>query len=333
MSLVDMMTELRGAVPKLPISFTKTLINRAYRQIREQNLWSFNLFTSSWISPPPIIGQGGVTTTQGLPTILFDATAVAAIATWQAANMYAPFTTQQFRVGSGGIYNLIQYDPIAGTALLDRPFADPSVPDKSFQIYQLYYVPPMIDFLTWLSVRNPVMFINLDTTKTRAWLDATDPQRTWYQFPSKVVPFMIDNRGAGTINASATIGYPLFEMWGQPVTPYSYQCYGIRKGTDLDAPSDTLPYQIGEDLVLAKAYEYAYQWAEANKDMAPRAMGPDFKFLIGKTQAEYKVLLSKYRRQDKEFVDNYFAIAGLTANFVVGAYNTIAGVASPYGQW
>lgn len=325
-----MQTELRGAVPKLPYSFTKTLINRAYRQIREQNLWSFNLFTSSWISPPPIIGVGGVTANQGFDSIQFDPTATSAINAWQLANTYALITTQQFRVASGGIYNIIQYDPTTGVATLDRPFADPSIADLAFQIYQLYYVPPMIDFLTWQSVRNPVMFIDLGLTMTRAQLDAMDPQRTWYQFPSQVVPFMIDNRGAGTANASATLGYPMFELWGQPVTPYTYQCYGIRKGTDLSAPTDTLPYQIGEDLVLAKAYEYAYQWAEANKDMTPRAVGPDFKFLIGKTQAEYKGLLTKYRRQDREFVDNYESIHGLLTGALSGIYNTISGVASPY---
>jgi hypothetical protein len=328
-----MVAEIRGSVPKLPFVYSKTLVNRAWRTVREANLWSFNLFYSTWITPPPIIGTGGVTTTQGLPTIQFDAVAKAAINAWQLANPYVFVTQLQFRLGVGGIYNLIQYDPVGGGATLDIPFADPSVSDLAFQLYQLYYVAPYKDFLGWISVRNPQMFMNLDLTKNRAWVDDTDPQRTWYQFPSKVIPYGPDLRGQGTPTPSATLGYPMFELWGQPVTPFTYQCYGLRRGADLANPTDTLPLPVGEDLILAKAREYAYEWAEANKAMAPRAVGPDFKFLIGKSMDLYTKLMVQYRREDREFVDNYAQNVGVNYGRLAGVYNTLAGVASPYTPW
>lgn len=325
-----MMTELRGSVPKLPISYTKTLINRAYADVRLANLWSFSLFESSWTTPP-LINSGTVTATQGSASITFDATAIAALNAGVAS--YSLITQRQFRISVGGIYSIIAYNSVTGAATLDRIFGDPGGAGLSYQVYQLYCPAPYQDFRTWISVRNPQMFIDLDLTTTRAEVDAMDPQRTWYQFPTRVVSYAIDLRGAGTANQSATYGYPLFELWGQPIQLFTYQCYGIRKGVDLVNPTDTLPFQLREDTVVARAKDYAYEWAEANKDMTPRATGPDFKFLRQATMAEYKGLLQKDRQVDKDFVDNW-----LTSRMPAlvghgwGYYSTLSGFAGPYSQ-
>jgi len=332
-----MYSELRGQVPKLPISFAPTLINRAWREIRERNLWSFNLFESSWISPPPLT-TGTVACTQGLATMTFDpVVAVPAIAAWQAANPYVLITQTQIRTGTaggvGGIYNLIAYNPVLGVATLDRIYADPSSTAASFTLFQNYYPAPYKDHRYWLSVRNPTMFLDLELDMTRAWVDERDPQRTWYQFPTHVIPWGLDNRGAGTPNQSATYGFPLFELWGVPISPFVYQCYGLRSGTDLVAPTDTLPFQVGEDCVIARAKYYAYEWAEANKGMSPRSTGPDFRFLMGETMDDYRKLLTMYRLRDKDYIDNWFSCKGPSlASRAYGYYSTIAGFAGPYAQ-
>lgn len=332
MPLADMMAELRGSVPKLPISFTKTIVNRAYSSIRRANLWSFNLFESAWITPP-LINTGTVTATQGSATITFDAAALAAINAAQIAQPYSLITQRQFRIGVGGIYSVIAYNSITGAATLDRIFGDPGGAGMSYNLYQLYYAAPFQDFRTWISVRNPQMFIDLDLVTTRAEVDAMDPQRTWFQFPTRVIPYGIDIRGAGTANQSSTYGFPLFELWGQPIQLFTYQCYGVRNGADLINPSDTLPIQIREETVIARAKDYAYEWAEANKDMTPRATGPDFKFLRTATMAEYKELLQKDRQVDKDFVDNWLTsrMPGL-AGRGYGYYSTLSGFAGPYSQ-
>ena len=328
-----MRTELRGCVPKLPYAFTGTLINRAWRVIRESDLWSFNLYESSWISPP-LINIGTVTVTQGSPIVQFDPIAVAAINAAQIATPYSLITQRQFRPGNvaglAGIYNLIDYDQVAGTALLDRMYADASGTNTAYNIYQLYYPAPFQDHLAWISVRNMQMFLDLNLDTERNVIDAWDPQRSLYQFPTDVVPYMLDNRGAGTDNASATLGFPLFELWGQPVTPFTYCLYGVRRGVDLVNPTDTLPQPIGEDCVLSLARSYAYEWAEANKDMTPRSSGPDFRFLIGKALAEHKDLKIRDRKNDREFCNLWFSIRNLRMPRV-GNYNTLAGIASPYG--
>jgi hypothetical protein len=330
----DMVSELYGCVPKIPRAYCSTLVNRAWRNVRESNLWSFNLFEASWISPPPITENGTVTTTQGFPAITFDSVATAALNAFQIANPYVLITQLQFRQNfSGGIYNIIQYNPVTGAALLDRPYADVSGTGQAFFVYQVYYTAPMADFLTFQSVTNPQMYISLDLTKTRAWLDDRDPQRAWSEYPTCVVPLGMDTRGAGTANASATLGWPMFELWGQPLSPYTYQLYGLRRGTDLVNPTDTLPSQIPEELVMARARVDAYEWAEANKDMSPRSSGPDFRFLIGRAMDDFKQLMIRYRKQDKEFVDNWFSIHELNGGVYRTLYfNTLAGVASPGGS-
>ena len=343
MALADMMAELRGAVPKLPFAFTKTLVNRAWTEIRESQLWSFNLFEYSFASPP-LLNAGTVTVVQGSSQITFD-TAVAVPAILAASAPFSFITQRQFRtLQTGGIYNILALDvnfAANGIAYLDRPFNDPSGTAIPYLIYQLYYTPPYADFLGFISVRNPAMYLNLDLTKTREWIDARDPQRSWYQFPTHVIPFGRDLRTGSLAESdgnvynvqSATYGFPMFELWGQPTTTYTYQAYGIRRGTNLVNPTDTLPVGVDEALVLAKAYQYAYKWAEANKDMSPRSAGPDFKFLIGAQEAEYKKLLILFRKQDREIVNAYLSLRSPNAvASVYGYYNTLAGTAGPYTQ-
>jgi hypothetical protein len=343
MALGNMVAELRGSLPKLPFAFTKTLINRAYRQIRESHLWSFNVFEANWISPP-LVNAGTVNVTQGLPTITFDPIAIAAITAAQIAQPYSLMTQRQFRIGAGTIYNIIALDPafnVNGIATLDRIYADfGNGPGQAYQIYQLYYPAQYVDTLTYLTVRNMQMFMYLNTETTRRQIDTWDPQRTWYQFPTHVVPLGLDIRGQNVTDsrgrslASGTLGFPLFELWGQPVTNFTYQLYGIRRGVDLVQLTDTLPISVGEDLVLARAKAYAYEWAEANQGANPRDVEPDYKYLQKQTLDVYKDLLIRYRKQDKEYLNNYIACREYWRwpnGF--GFYNTLSGTAGPYTQY
>lgn len=333
MQFSGLITELRGAVPKISITFCRTLINRAWREVREAGLWSFNLYEMAWATPPPVT-VGTCAATQGSPIITFDLVqAVPALLASLIANPYSLLTQRQFRPQfAGGIYNIVQLDPAFaanGRATLDRMFLDPSQTAGNYQVYQVYYTPLFQDHLTFLSIRNPSMFLDLDLSKTRDWIDSRDPQRQWYQFPTHVVPF-----GRDTRPGSGTLGFPLYELWGQPFNNFTYQCYALRRGTDLVNPSDTLPFPIGDDLVLAKAYKYAYEWAEANRDQQPRSAGPDFKYLIGAKEDEYKKLLTLYRKQDRETVNNYFKVRTPdAASRAFGFFNTLAGVAGPYSQY
>lgn len=327
MAYIDMIRELRGAVPKMPLDLCKKTINRARADVYRQNLWSFLLYDRyQWIAPV-IVNTGTATAAQGYDTVVLDVTAAAALVA--SVTPYSSIIQRQFRIGAGTIYNIWGWDLPTRTLTLDRPFGEGSATDSAYQIYQVYYAAPYKDHLTFTSVRDMSNFIDLFIDKTRAAIDAVDPQRTWYSFPTDVVYYQVDQNPAST-----TLGYSLFELWGAPQYSLNYQLYGIRSGAegggmDLTANTDTLPIAIGEDCLIEYAKYYAYQWAEANKGAVERNNGPDFKFLMGGAMEMYKRLYRDYRRRDRETVNNWFAIRRISGYGKLPYYNTIGGTASP----
>jgi hypothetical protein len=340
---MDMQAELRGSVPKLPYAYSKTLINRAWRAIRERNLWSFLLFDGQWIAPPQYVGSSA-TVSQGTNTVVLGTADAANLATLLPTQPFSLITQRQFRIASSGLYNIWGYavnTPSAGltTLTLDRWWGEGSTPGSlgvggsAFQIYQCYYVAntrnvPIADWKSWISIRDMANFRSLYTERyTRRDLDMRDPQRTWYGIPTDVVPFDTDQNPA-----SASYGDLLHELWGAPTYNVNYQLYGIRSGTDLVNPTDTLPFAVGQDCVVALARVYAYEWAEANKGTSPRNVGPDFKYLMGAAKAEYESLLGIYRRADRERVDNWYTSYRIDDGSSLWAfYNTLGGTANPGG--
>lgn len=301
MSFASMSGEVKGAVPKIPFDYCYTLVNRARQDAYRQNLWSFLTFESNWTSPA-WIQAGTVSVTQGSPTITFDSTASAAIYA-QYLQPPSAITQRQFRIGVGTIYNIwaANYSNTSAIVLtLDRNYQEPTATLQPYTILQCYYAAPVQDFWCWVSIRDMLNYNDLIYTKSRAWIDARDPQRSIYYIPTHCVPYQLDQNPA-----SPTYQWQLFELWGQPSYVLTYQLYGIRKGVALVNDSDTMPPQIGEDCVIALATKYGYQWAEANKGDIPRGAGSDYRFLIGEVAKDYSRLFSDYRRQDRSTMDNW----------------------------
>ncbi len=329
MAFVNMYSELTGVIPKLPTDYAKTLIKRAWDDVCRQNLWSYQLFESNWVSPA-IENAGTVTTTQGLNTVVFDATASTAIAALHS--LPGPFPTpllqRQFRVGISTIYNIWGYSILAGivTLTLDRAYTDASGAGQPYMIFQCYYPAPFLDFRTWINVRDIVNFNDLNLMRTRKQIDLMDPQRSISYIPTDCV-FYQQNQNP----ASPTYGVSLFELWGQPQYVLTYQTYGIRKGTPLVNDGDTLPFAVGEDCVTALGRKYAYEWAEGNKGDMPRNQGSDFKFLAGEAMNDYKRLFRNYRMLDRDNVDNWFGILRHRGVLSItdGYYNAIGNTANP----
>lgn len=328
MSYQSMAFELTGIVPKLPPDYANTIIKRAWRDVRRQNLWSFQIFDSNWTSPT-VVNAGTVAVTQGSNQIVFDSTASPAI----LAIGFVPssVTQRQFRVGIGTIYNIWALTNNGGivTLTLDRNYQEPTSAATGYQIYQCYYVAPYQDFWQWKAIRDTINFNNLNITKTRDWIDRKDPQRSIYYIPDHVVPYTTDKNPV-----SATLGWQLFELWAQPQYVLTYQLWGLRKGPELVNPTDELPFEIGEDVVMALSRAYAYQWAEANKRDA-RMMGSDFRFLIQDAKADYKRLFAEYRRQDRAKVDNFQTKLRRASGIwnLDGYYSSVSGYAGPGAPW
>jgi hypothetical protein len=335
MAYVNLWNELTGLCAKLPPDYAGTLINRAWRDVRRQNLWSFLLFESNWTTPG-IINAGAVTTVQGQNSITFNSAASTAI----LAQALGPPTTiigRQFRVGVGTIYTIWGLANNAGivTLTLDRNYQEPSGTNIAFSIFQCYYPAPYQDFWQWggggsTGVRDMINFNDLITSKSRGYFDQVDTQRSLYYIPTHVAPYTVDQNPA-----SPTFGWQLFEMWSQPQYTLTYQLWGLRKGTPLKLPTDTLPPQIGEDVVIALAEAYTWKWAEANWQ---RAWGqrPNFLALYRDSMTRYKQLFGEYRRQDRANVDQFKTRLNRSNAWpnVEGSYSSIAGYASPgFSGW
>lgn len=323
MSFQSMASELRGSMPKMPYPFAQTLINRAWREVRDKNLWSFQLAEGQWISPAQIT-TGTATTIQGSTIIQMDADATAAIQA-NGSTVYSLITQRQFRIGSGGVYNIIAWNPGTGQLTVDRMYGELSETNASYFIYQVYYPSPSKTFLRFMTVRDMQNFNDLFIVTTREELDQQDPQRTWWTFPTHVIPYKPDNR-----QGTSTPGYMLHELWGAPQYNLNYQLLYIDKGGPLVNPTDELPMAIGEDVVLAKARTYAYEWAEGNKGALERNQGPDYRFLMGAAEKQFETLFKNYRREDRETCDNFFS-AGRKSGYgrQWGQYNSISGTANP----
>lgn len=332
MAFVDMFAELHGSVPKAPIAFCKTLVNRAFRDIQRKNKWSWQLFDANWVSSN-LTGNAtnnatlSCNVTQGNNQVVFNAAANTAIAA--IGNYPNPVTKQQFRVGTSTIYNIWAYNNTSATATLDRAYTDTSANNSAFTIGSYYFPVPYNNFTEFISVVDMVDFLCLNLNRTREQINGIDPQRTMYFFPTDVVPYTRD------LNANSnTYGYMLYELWGNPQTQRAYQLTGLKDWADLVNNSDTLPQPLGEDCVLALAKVYLYEWAEASKGDNPRDQGPDFRFLIGMEQENYDRLFREYRRRDREAVDNWFSIrrpGGFPYNSPF--YNSIGATAWPGLPW
>ncbi len=226
---------------------------------------------------------------------------------------------------------------IAAILTMDRPMQEVSgaysgsVNTGGWQIYQCYYPSPYPDFKAWESIRDIVNYNDLILSRNREWVNEQDPQRSIFYIPTHVIPYITNQNPA-----SSTYGYMLWELWGQPTFVLTYQLYGTRKGMPLVNPTDTIPQQIGEDVVMAKARYYAYEWAEANRESNKR--GGNFLMLKRETLAEYNKLYKEYRRQDRAAVDNFKTRCRIASGMgpSLGGdpfYSSIAGVAYPGSPW
>lgn len=330
MSFQTMYSEIHGCVPKIPIDYCKTLVERAWKDVRRKNFWSFSLFETNWVTAN-LIGSisnnasYSCNVTQGNNQVVFNAASNNAI----VANGNGPFppaiTAQQFRVGTSTIYDIWAYNNTSKTATLDRPYTDTTANNVGFAIGSYYFAVPYSDFVRFITVTDMVDFQVLNLTRTREFIARQDPQLTQYFWPTDCIPWDRD------LNANSnTFGYYRYMLWGLPQVMRTYQLLGIREGNNLSADTDTLPFAVGEDVVLSLAKAYAYQWAEANKGDNPRDQGPDYRFLIADEKKNYDRLFREYRRRDRETVDSWYTVrrpAGFSTSSPF--YNSIGGVAWP----
>ena len=282
----------------MPISLCKTLVNRALDKLYETNNWSFQIQESGWFTPGEFEG-GTITATLASNQIVGDATAAAV---WAAIPNTFPLTQMQIRLPAYALYDIVAYDAGTQTLTIDRPWAEPAGAGLTFELYQAYFTAPVGDFKRWLAVRD---FTNAASLNWWEWkqsdLDLWDPQRTVFNQPNRVVPYKVDARAS-----TSTPGWMRFELYPHQLAQLPYALYFLRKGPQLSANSDILPYPLTEKLVLARARMLNYEFKEAQKgENVARGSGADFKFLYQAANAEFQDELKDVRKVDRDMYDQY----------------------------
>jgi hypothetical protein len=300
LSYYDVAKGLTGRVPDTPLSLAQETVRDAVTKIYQENDWSFQrtITYANWLCPGQVANAGTFTVTPYSATVVADATATAALAT--AASAGNPLlTTLQFRNPQYSIYNVIGYNPTGSgafaTLTLDRPWLEPTKgPGQPYMLYQCYYVAPLADFQKFIEVRDTTNAAELDFwSLTQADLAVYDPQRTEFADPSYVVPAGVDQRPG-----SATLGYPMFELWPQQLSyiPYSFSFrrLGVIPQTYSDFVSTTLPPPLTEELLKWRSQEVLYQYKEAQRDKtAARGSGSNWILLAQMAAKEYERVLDK----------------------------------------
>jgi hypothetical protein len=277
-------------------------VYEALLAIYRQTDWSWQKsYTGAWLAPGIVLNQGSFTVQQYSNQVIADATATAALLAYTGM----PLLTQlQFRNMAYSIYNIVGYDdgqtvgqgnyPYA-TLTLDRPWTEPiSGPGISYTIYQCYFVSPVQNFNKFVEFQDFVNCQDLDFwSMTQAQLAIQDPQRLDFSIPRFVVPFGVDQRPG-----SATLGWPMFELWPHQGNPcpynFGYRQLGPLPQTQQDYITMTTPYPVGEDMVDWRARTLLYLDAEARKGhTVARGAGANWALLSQAAEKQYSYLLGQ----------------------------------------
>lgn len=191
---------------------------------------------------------------------------------------------------------------LAATLTLDRLWMEPAQTLANYMIYQAYFPAPGV-FRRWYAIRDTTNNSPMNWwEKLQGDLAMEDPQRTEFDEPLWVVPYELDQRPG-----SATFGQMLFELWPHPIQqlPYTFACQANLP--PLQAPGDTVPFPIPDEMVKLRTYEMLYLWKESQKgDNLERGSGANWQFLAQAARKEYDDKLKRIRLVDRNLVDLYF---------------------------
>jgi hypothetical protein len=300
--------ELIGLFPDLSILPARSLVNRAWQDIRDMRLWSF-LVAEGPLVVPNVVSNGSVTVTLGSTAVVGDATAAAVWITLAFANppLASPNigTARQFRLGQGNpVYNIIAFDGV-NTITLDRPYVESSLAGQSYQIYRAYYQPPSADFYRYFSITNVALaysIVGKSLTFNREELDLKDPQRG-AQGDAYIL---------GSYKPDPTTSIPVHELWPNPVNANTYLAIYQRRGLAMTptgvTPVVDYPPTLSSSLLMARAEYRTAQWAVQNMNRYKDLKGINWFQVRKDATSEFREEFIQQARIDMEIFKNSWVL-------------------------
>lgn len=293
---------LKLHAPGLPIPLAQEFINTAYSKALGMGDWS-GLRGEAEFVLPPIYNAGTFSVTQG-------ATGVAGSGTAWTADMEG---RQIFADGKAPFYTILRVeDP--QTLFIDRPWADSTVTNGTYQI-QLIYVRAPSDFLRFLRVVDPSVNWLLRTNVLQEMIDRWDPQRSnsgqaWVIAPAGFTP-----AGSTTISA----GLRRFEVWPRAQDTFYKYTY-IRKPSLLSADTDRPIFPIRGDALRAGAIAELSKWPGTAQEPNPYFDARFYQIY----EEDFTRKINQCQREDQEITptdvayanETQFPWAPVDANFI-----------------
>lgn len=301
MAFIDYYRELTAVIPQLSDLYAQTLVNRAYKEIRDKRLWTWLRAEAELIAPSPI-AEGFAAVTQFGTVVTFDSTAGPLVTAANAAGNPA-LLLRQFRISNGGsLYNIVAYSagpPV--TITLDRPYGEQTTTGSSFAIYRCYFTPPQNDFLRFWSLLNAGEGYTISGERlglTREELDRRDPQRASQGDAHYIASYKAQTSAYPV--GGTTPGAFIWELWEHPTNPATYVVNYQRRGVDMVAPTDDIPSTFMSSVLMPNALEKACKWAAANAGRHKDLRGVNWLAIAKSHKADYLLELHKAQRVDDE---------------------------------
>src|SRR5204863_9001981 len=132
----NMAFELVGETPGLPVPLARSKINEALGTIYDEQLWSFQLQESGWLTGGLLFGTGTqsagtITTTAYSNQVVGDATAAALWVAYFGSGNRPLLTECQIRVPFYSLYSIVAFDGV-NTFTLDRVWMEPSGTQQAY---------------------------------------------------------------------------------------------------------------------------------------------------------------------------------------------------------
>lgn len=307
MAFLDYTQELVGVIPQLSSLYAGTLVNRAYKEIRDKRLWTWLREEAELIAPSPI-ADGFAAVTQFGTVVTFDSTAGPLVTAANAAGN-PPLLLRQFRISNGGpMYNIIAYSagpPV--TITLDRPYGEQTTTGSSFAIYRCYFTPPANDFLRFWSLLNATEGYTITGQRlglTREELDRRDPLRASQGDAHYIASYKAQS--AAYPVGGTTPGAFIWELWEHPTNPATYVVNYQRRGVDMVLPTDDIPSTLMSSVLMPNALAHACMWAAANAGRHKELKGVNWLTIAKTHKAEYLAELRKAWKTDDEMSLQYW---------------------------
>ena len=141
---------------------------------------------------------------------------------------------------------------IGSTLTLDRLYRETTVVGTDATVFRQFYQPTSSDFARLDHLLDPITGYEFAWEKgTPDEIDRVDPQRASNGNPYRIYFNHFDS----------TTGLPVYELWPIPAYQRAYIAHVWLRGTDFTEDTDTLPFQVPEELLLMRARLVAYEWA------------------------------------------------------------------------